>query len=533
MKALTKSIKQLLEKREHYRSIYSSLWKEQELQLPKLECQSKPLLHTKGYHSYLEDHLLSLEIPDLTQGLSPISQLVKGFEAKNPTPFIGEKNPKFSVRALWFCEGFPVELSPGCRVTLPHSFFTTKDQLALIASKLIEWGYNYIILGDYNRVVPQVEEKVDYKYIYQLFNTLGIKVIYKPLFVYSNIKEQVEQWSEILNHCDGLYYQSFLNDSEFTQFPYRLTRQELVVEEHHILYSTLQRIASEPTLFFEVPYSPYINLIELQKEISTSTHLVFSPVKSKAHYNHSSLDLVWNEISSQRYLSHTPLCPLINSGAIFQGEGLWPSLPLELFQQISQNMHSSSFSGVITLTRSLPKSKTILDLSLWVTAQLLWHGGNPMDWIALWCKASGWDSVELKFLESIRRITLLVSSIKEALNIPKDELHLELWRSKIEGALAELKSWEYQSLPNPWLSLFLPFSRDVKRLFFYVLQKWNISMGTILSSEDLKEGFWTVISEANFQALGRSAEVSLKERPNESFKDSALLKIFQDNNYIF
>ena len=484
------------------------------------------------YFAEVEQGILDIQVPNSEQAFFTIPKLFKGFSSDNPNLFLGRQEANCASRALWFCDGVEVKLSEKISAVVPHCLFEPHSTIKIL-EKLTEWGFNTLVFGAFSQV-NESKIEANFSQIYQAFHRFGVRLVYRPKLQKKpgedGFIEDLENFCHFVGDLDGIYWRSEINNPDYNEYPYTNTYQDLLLEEHRQLKEAVAHVLPDPLLYYEIPYSPKgnsISLLEIQKELPIDTHLVFSPFKGDAYEDHAPYQSLWNELKQQKHPSATPIAPIINAGGINQGEGLWPSLPLDLLTFLSQQ----TLTSAVVVTHALPAATGLLEASLWITGQMLWHGNSPTDWFRIWAKSSHWNSSEdltIPFLTSMRRLCLLLSEIKSILK-KESKVKTDVWRLRVEGFLAELNYWDKQALPAQWKSLLFPFARDARRLIFFALQQWNIPMGNVLGGEDIKEGFWTDISEVSTQGFGGAAKITLREFPRMNVIDESLKSILEVN----
>ena len=194
---------------------------------------------------------------------------------------------------------------------------------------------------------------------------------------------------------------------------------ELLTEEMQLLEDSLKGIGS---LIFFLPVTESSverrgkDLIALSQAAGPGTILAFSSVSGRVHRDHKAPHPVWKLLRSLPYKITTPLLPIVNLGGIKHGEGLWPSLPFDLYDSYLSRMHRHQFAGAIALVNHLPSGMGMLHGSLWIGGQILWREMSSdllaETWLSAFRNAGDQAKELIQNLTQVRTLVLELSHSK-------------------------------------------------------------------------------------------------------------------------
>lgn len=300
-----------------------------ELRKPSLSWRFNPSLLAEEFHTFYAGGILRIDAGSDSALLLALQQVVTGLLSGHFAEFLGEFNPRFPLR--------PLKLPPG-----PYPK---------------EWGSRILRLG-YNAVIVEGSE-------FSCFLEYGLKV-----FVSGNDLSQ-------LKGADGIFWESSLLNPEFFLHPKakEMTIAELVQEE----MKKIEKEAKGKGVIYYIPAAD--EMVALQQaswletlcdEAGNQTFISFPAVCGNPVYDHLKPHPFWEVLRRAPDVSSTPLMPIINIGAVCQGEGLWPSFSFDLMQERFDRHH---FGGIIGLCNEVPEKKGLLHLNLWVASMWMRHGG--------------------------------------------------------------------------------------------------------------------------------------------------------------
>ena len=248
-----------------------------------------------------------------------------------------------------------------------------------------------------------------------------------------------------------------------------------------------------------------ISLQDVCNSAGKGTIIAFSAVCGTPIHDHLPAHPFWNQLRLSRQKVTTPLMPIINAGGVNQGEGLWPSLPFDLFHyfQCSCRHH---FAGVAVIANHLPASGGFLDCSLWVAAQLQWRDAPPENLIETWFKAHRPDidyPLEKDFFKQMRDIAKELSYLRFLKG--RKKYTVEELRLLIESLLARLKVIKLKAAKDRPMSLIDQvnlFLIDARWILLNFASSCDVPLLPSAGEEDLQESFWTKAAQAHSSRNG-------------------------------
>lgn len=557
------------------------VWKEYTQQyktLPRLLCHVAKENRGEGYFADVEDNSLSLEVQTPFAAKAAAHRLAIGALSGHLAEFTGESFPTFDLRVFWLKSCPLVSLTSHMFLSLPEVFLQVKQSKTLdacvetLCERLIQMGYNSLILGGWNIQSPsfEVQGELDLSYLFQKVRQKGLKLIVKPVVrleeTHSSVesfcpdryekqlKQAFEEFFSSVPQVDCIFWESQFSTELVTEFEdlkeqtffERVSWEAKVVEKAlgekvHLLYhlpTPNQTVARDQAYCFET----------LCDELGRKTLLSFSSVAGKPHKDYLPLHPVWERLRASPDTSSTPIIPILNGGAIGMGEGLWPVLPFDQLESCFAHMHRHPFRGAVVLASEIPKRGTFLDCSLWVAGQMLWNQKSPYLLAKTWFLANRlwigdfWDEGALRKLREVAvRVQRLLCSGEQESSIYYSK---EIFRMEAQGLIADLNSMRMMYSDREKISseeegefpsfcdYLRYFIRDAKRMILHALQQKNITLPNVLDGEDLYPGFWTSVEQGPQKGIGGQVKVKVLEEPSVDREDKVMGCIFSENHQL-
>lgn len=466
---------------------------------PKLLVKVRGGELSEGYSSSYYQGVLTVEGNDPRSLIHGIATLNVAVKSGHLSDFLGDRKPRYELRPLHYCR----ELEGVCEEKL--------------CQRILELGYNAIIL----ETEPENP---------QLFKEFGIKTIFKRKALEGTPFDKDWALSPVnMEAVDAVYWEATFMEPEFLK--HKDARDFLQMD---LALFELQRLERELNGVCEILYAlpkmhSYNAVLEFIDEVSTQTTIVFSAVHGDPTEDHSDPHPLWDLLRESPDASATTLLPILNMGAVKQGEGLWPLIPLDLLEQSNDHMRRQPFTGAIVLVKDLPNPGTFLDGSLWIAAQTLWGTLTPSLLLETWCKAYHPSLSNLELLRDLRKVGKRISALKEIVEMKTEESHIyseslisEINRlqMKVDGLKSEGKGSikEY----------FIYFARDARRQILHFLQVNHAPMVNVLNGDDLLESFWTAVQQGGGADLRAGAKVKLFDQPIEGDEGSVMRQIYDE-----
>lgn len=520
--------------------------------------------------SYLGAGIIHLTAHNACCAAFGLNQIITGIKSGHLAEFLGKFSPRFNLRPLWIGCHKNCQISPAIAIQLPD--FWDKDcenedsKLNHFCKRVIELGYNAVMIGRRDLFVPteiQVELETFLKGL-KVFREYGLKIILKPDFEINDrsivrsplnpeyikaIEMLISQFTNQVQDYDFLFWEGGF--SHFNFFAYQAAEEytlfELVVEEVRMIEKFLK---NKTGLIYYVPthdvhdgkkYAEWMPA--LCDEVSNFTTLAFSAVAGDPCLDHLEPHPFWEKLRQRPDVSATPLLPILNIGGVRQGEGLWPSIALDLIENYIGRCFRHSFAGIIGLVNHLPRKEGLLDCSLWVASSYMWNQHPPQLLAHTWFLT---HKPDLDFLNhsvsmaQLRKIIIALSLLRSLTNEKsRDTISSEECRLMTESLLSQLKelrlkfSQEKNNKKGSQTSFsdyFNYFIRDARRIILHFLQCFNIPLANILEGDDLQEAFWTSISQAGHGDGFRTGnKVAFLDAPNPGAINSRMSLIFDES----
>lgn len=520
-----------------------------------------------------------LEATSPVAAMYGLSHLTLAIASGHYAEFLGEWRPRFALRPLWI--GCDVDVALTSRVGISVPFWMrheviqqheARPALDAFCRRVIHLGYNSVIIGSRQGNVIAVPEDpfFDLEALCRYCHEYGLKVILKPsstvaaghkelgrCALNSDYVEAVNLLlSDLINQVPSVDYifweGEFLhNDCMQHLSAYDATQQDLAEAEITMLEAALQKTAI--SLIYFIPVFDEASAKQQTAWLPSScdrvglrTILAFSAVAGDFYADHLLPHPLWEVLRQSPDVSATPFLPIVNIGAVQQGEGLWPSLTLDLIEKYFTRCSRHHFAGIICLVNQVPHPGAFLECSLWVAAQILWKE-RPAALVAeTWFRARRPEIDFPAFAEALREMRQLVVdlSLLRSLHNEKhcDHLSSEDCRIMANSSLARLKYLQifFEKKEKKRLrsadklsydDYFSYFSHDAQRIIMHFLQRFNVSMLHQKNEEVQQEGFWTQCQGLN-QGRRFHAKTIYLESPQRGVAGSRMEKIYREN-YLF
>ncbi|MFT5316923.1 MAG: hypothetical protein ACI8RA_000163, partial [Chlamydiales bacterium] len=457
---------------EALKTIVHDIWKEYSIKkdrnIPKLSCYYRKGSGKEGYYAERESGKITLEVETVQAAVSAAHQLGMASMSGHLAEYLGKRSPHFSLRPLWIACTYPVMISSRIFVRIPswaHEALqesTLDNALDLFCSRLSQMGYNALVIGTWDRS-PLAEIEPEELSIHPFFTGIrqrGFKVLLKPevpcsgelestsIKEFTHLGEAFEDLREYGENYDFIFWESHATkrDQNSEKFYREYTFSERISLEVKELEGRLPDDkglvyflhAANPVIAMEQAYS----FEEISDDVGKKTILSFSVVAGEPYNDNLSYHPIWEQLRTVSDESYTPLLPIIDVGAVGNGQGLWPVLPLDTISACFSRMYRHHFAGAIAMASYLPAKGTFVDCALWVTGQMLWKPHCPYLLAKTWFLANrlspseSWDEQALRNIRDISLRLKRFSNIRECTK--QNSLVEESYRLEAEGLLNAL-----------------------------------------------------------------------------------------------
>lgn len=446
---------------------------------PRLQLKIKES-EQEHYSYFYAGGTVELHAHSLQAAVYGLSHLEIGVQSGHLSELLGEWKPRFPLRPLWIKSSIPEEYYPRlCR-------------------RLLSLGYNSVIL-------TSKEGVVSLKKLCDCMHAYGLKLFIKPN---SCSKKSLSELFQDLPKLDGIFYQAEGCHSELIDLScsQEATRRELMLEEMQLLRKA---IPSAAELIYYLPAADSIEAAEQSlwlpralPHVTENTILAFSAVSGNPTADHLPSHPLWEKLRGMPTLSSPALMPIINIGAVDQGEGLWPTLTFDLLERFAALCQRHHFAGLIGLVHSLPAEGSLLDCCLWVGAQIQWKERSIQPVASSWFAARRPDLdflTNANALKELREVAINLSLLRAHYLKQTDQISREQCRCLIERLWVQVKGLELRfdsskgssnARPN-WSDYYIFFARDARRLILFFIRHLQLSLPNLGRFEESGSGFWT------------------------------------------
>ena len=396
-----------------------------------------------------------------------------------------------------------------CRWLYPMGDY---DEEAL-CRRLLQLGYNGVI-------VDHIPSNI------QIFKELDIQIV---LTVDTPEATPLDnEWDpglEDLEGVDAVYWKGSYGSERYLHHPN--ARDDLMIDLAMREVQALEEaIKGRCGLVYELdPVAPIHWVPELMDAVGEKTMISFSALNGSPTEDHLDHHPLWKLLRELPDTSATRLLPILNSGGVCQGEGLWPVVPLEMIDYAKIHMRRQPFGGAVVMTRYLSQPGTFLDAALWTSGHSLWGGYPPRLLLETWCKTYHPSLVSLELLGDIWKVSRRLSGLKAVGARPTEECRM-LSESLI-GELNRLQG-EADRCEGDICDYYTYFARDARRIVLHFLQTHHAPMVNVLNGDDLEASFWTAIQQGSGSGLGTGAKVSVLHEPQKGDAGTPMRRIYED-----
>ena len=485
---------------------------------------------------------LHLKAANLRTAYFGMHNLAIGIKSGHLAEHLGENKPRFAWRPLSIVKTREHIINPEISLFLPNFTKTGWDDLCV---RTIELGFNSLLFP----ISQSMESSTSNPSVQNIFRTIqeyGLKIIVQPKFKFNAFSPFEIRYANTLNQnfqsllklypeIDGVFWESqaILSETSNPGLFRDVTQQDLVEAE---IKSLEKAIGPEKRrLFFYIPAPNYEKAKQQAKwisqicdNVSANTIIAFSSVAGGHFADHLPPHPFWNTLRESPDISATPLMPLVNIGSVNLGEGLWPSLSLDLIEDYISRCYRHSFAGAILQIANMPKRGALLDGALWTTSQYLWKERPPHLLLATWFLARR-PELNIMFhrnllIETRELVRLLSKIISEPPQTNAEGKmiaeHLLVRLNYLQFAFeAEKQKPIYPKIS--WSEYFKPFARDAKNIIHHYMLQHQIHLPSMRKEEHFDLGFWT--------KNGSHAKILLDE-PFSAFDEKSPMRAILNEN---
>ncbi|CCB87271.1 putative uncharacterized protein [Parachlamydia acanthamoebae UV-7] len=460
--------------------------------------------------------------------------------------FLGKMSPKFNLRPLWIECDLSIQTESDMHWAIPNYLGEVEQQI-IFAKRMISLGYNAIILGARDHVLPKQAKELSLEKICRTFQHFGIKVILKPIFsekmahlnehIFLEEIKKIDSFDylfiesgSVLSHLLTSVDQRELTSADQALYEVRFF-EKILGNQYGLIYSILSRDG-------EAALDQAMWLPHFCDDVGAHTIIAFSAVSDDPINDHAPPHPIWDVLRELLDVSATPLMPILNVGGIHQGEGLWPSLAVDCVDHYYSRCQRHHFAGIIHLVNHLPHPGAVLDCSLWVASQAAWSHLSAVLLAETWF-AAYYPEMNYRGLADIwkknREIAIELSAMRSLTNEKnRDKISSEECKALSESLLARLhylqeflrRDGGRNQTFNAYCTSFI---RDAKRIIHHFLQCFNVSIGYSLKGEDFAPSFWTAVQEGGGQGLRGGAKILFLDKPNQGEENNQMNQIYKAN----
>jgi hypothetical protein len=461
-----------------------------------------------------------LEATSLRAAVYGWHQLLVTIPSGHYAEYLGEWTPRFALRPLWPAAEYSIEVIRGVTLQLPKEL--VGEGRRHFCERSLQLGYNSVILG----MLPQENcgaaqdpsESTSLTVLSDVFSLLreyGLSIIIKPYFQIDSprcildphyrsiLSEKIKELIERLPQIEGIFWESEAWHSDCQHHPLarEKTQDDLVQTELRLLQ---EAIHEQCFIIFYLPchdlkqaHQQALLLLQLCVDAHKKTILSFSSVEGDPWKDHLAPHPIWELLRQAPDPLNTPLLPLVNSGSIKQGEGLWPVLTGERIERFYRHCDRHAFAGIAHLLGTVPVTGSLAECNLFVASQGMWQRRSHCSYTETWFRGRRPDLNYLQHADALRRLSdvaVALSFVRGLHNeCDRDLISREERRALVESTWGALNYLEalFGREPSSLYKDFVSFARDARRILVAFMRRFHITLPHIRYEDDGQEGVWT------------------------------------------
>lgn len=525
-----------------------------------------PIRHKKeeAFEAVYSTKTIELEANNPLSAAFGLGFFATAIDSGHYADFLGKSQPHIALRPLWFgCDAF-IPLTEAIGLNVPSYLLEGCPQkIHQICKRVIELGYNGIMFGVRENAPSDSApcSAANLATLFQLIRKYRLKVIIKPHFIDPKVAKNLgrspynqpykkyvqgslKQFFALDLKVDYLYWEGafFYPDCIHHPSAKAYTQADLAKAEVGMLekaiYKHTDLIYCLPAVDLNSSHMQAHWFPKFCDDVGNRTSLAFPVVAGEPCSDHLPLHPFWEVLRKCPDASYTKLMPIMNIGAIKQGEGLWPCLSVDLFDRYISRCYRHHFGGIIGLVNHLPAKGGLLDCNLWIASQMMWRKQKGEILAETWFAAHRpeWDySQHIDVLKQVREIVIALSLLR-SLTVEKnrDSTSHEECKLMIDSLAAQVKHLKLviakkSSKKAPLLAipqLYACFLKDAENIILHFLQCFNIPFTTSICDPKATNSFWTENIQGTGIGMRASAKIKFldtpKAHPSNSLEDQIL-----------
>lgn len=487
----------------------------------RLKLNIKNNLNKEGFSFRYAGGNFYLDAENPSSAIFALEQLQISLVSGHQTELMREWNPKFSLRPLWIGSEIEISVSSDISLFISNELYQAaknQDSFAFerFCKNVLSLGYNSILLGKWknNFSSESQQSKTILESIFSNLTEYGLKIIIKPQLTYplgnrtvldqkyaDFVQNSIRLLAQQLPTFTSLFWESECWNSDYQEHSLsrEMTHADLVRQELSLLQNCINPQTS--LIYFvsshddEVALQQAAWLPEICDDMKKNVIMAFSAVSGDIFSDHLAPHPFWEALRRSPDISSTPIMPIVNTGSILQGEGLWPAFPCDLIEKYISTCYRHNFLGIISLTNRIPTKGTFLHGNLWLASQVMWGNHSLYNLLQTWFSA---ERKDLNFEEvyecfgEIRSIILQLSYLRSNEN-KQTNMTQEECRCIVESILAKLKLIQmlFEKRSKSFLDEYVvPFIKDARLITLKALQNLNMPLLHLKKEEDAHGGYW-------------------------------------------
>lgn len=456
-------------------------------------------------------------------------KLAKNSGRKND--FLSRFQAVCSFRILWMMrEGECFFLNEGASIEIPKwclDLKETEDRM----EDLSALGFNALLLG-ISKQATESKNSFDFEPFIKILKRYSIKLILNVSLESCQTKEEIQfnLPDEAALFWEAGSLNAFMAPSESREF----LQSELLLKEVSFL---LDKLGDKREIFFYLKEGSLgVKAVkDFCLDLPANVTVVFSEREGLPWEDHHLAHSFWDELSKSRESLGVPLIPIINSGGVNQGSGLWPNLAFNGFDEFQQKKDKQFLKGVISISHDIPKPGSLLDLALFYASSYAWGISSRAileGWLLTYSQIRDTKSL-IKELERVREIIVNYSEVKSIAYRGEDEtietsrLILYEMISKINRLQKSISSYSSDSKIAAYFSFFV---RDLKFFINSHAGLLKIPARDLWQNQDKSPSFFT---DNKFEENNKkNSKPHFLKKPNLTLEDPEALRILKESRWV-
>ncbi|OJU81260.1 MAG: hypothetical protein BGO10_03390 [Chlamydia sp. 32-24] len=471
---------------------------------------------------------LKLSFSSYNIGLFALNNLKLAIKGKKIFSVLGRHFSEVENKILMLNGTYPTKVEENLFIFLPPIFCSSFEEFETFCLRIVEIGYNSIIFTKGKAI--EIDKDIDLQWM-ETFKKFGIKVFFK-FFKKNEEKNFVNCFdpSNLSNFLSkdfvkGVFWEATSNFSDAHQkyFLNDCTYLDLIKDEISSLQNTIPKNID---IIYQISIEPIKDIIDdywlkqlccLTSKRCTVAYSWFEGDFLEEYKSENFFIKFWKY---NLYSHHYRFYPLLNTGSINLGEGLWPVIRKKTYELVHKSLNNG-LKGFIAVSNGFPQKYSFLDFSLWLNACASWKSPSINYLFDLLITIFNGDAGDdfVGWFEEVEKYVLKLNWIKSLhFESQREQICVEEYKMHAEIMVVKLKELENNLIKildkkekNDIYHYFTFFKKDAKRILLNFSHFFRLPNQNFIQEEDTLTSFWSEFSSLDKKT---SQEIRFFEKPN-------------------